>query len=115
MSDDPYKSFDHHIRAQDAEIARLRAALATARLEGMKDAARWHEVRSMELSAKAGLARNFRQLLRQSDFHMESAAELRTAAMADNRPSEEIIREDRDAWPDHQANDLIGVVEKEGK
>jgi hypothetical protein len=31
----------------------------------------------MELSGKAGVARNFRQLLRQSDFHMESAAEIR--------------------------------------
>jgi len=46
----------------------------------MKDAAKWHEVRSMELSGKAGLARNFRQLLRQSDFHMESAAAIRAAA-----------------------------------
>jgi hypothetical protein len=26
MSDDPYKSFDHHIKAQEAEITRLRAA-----------------------------------------------------------------------------------------
>jgi hypothetical protein len=39
MSDDPYKSFDHHIRAQDAEITRLRAALAIARREGMEQAA----------------------------------------------------------------------------
>ena len=29
------------------------------------------------------------------------------AAAGDTRPSEEIIREDRDAWPDHQANDSI--------
>ena len=69
-----------HNAEQAAEITRLRAELATARREGMKDAAKWHEVRSMELSGKAGLARNFRQLLRQSDFHMESAAAIRTAA-----------------------------------
>lgn len=86
MSDDPYKSFYHHIKAQEAfitrfraRIAELEAALATARREGMKDAAKWHEVRSMELSGKAGVARNFRQLLSQSDFHMESAAAIRAA------------------------------------
>ena len=28
MSDNPYKSFDHHIEAQEAEIARLRAKVA---------------------------------------------------------------------------------------
>ena len=61
-------------------IADLRAELATARRDGMKDAAKWHEVRAMELSGKAGLARNFRQLLRQSDFHTESAATIRAAA-----------------------------------
>ncbi len=55
----------------------VEARIATARKDGMKDAAKWHEVRSMELSGKAGVARNFRQLLRQSDFHMESAAEIR--------------------------------------
>ena len=68
------------IAAKDAEITRLRAALATARREGMEEAAKWHEVRSMELSGKAGLARNFRQLLRQSDFHMESAVAISAAA-----------------------------------
>ena len=67
------------VMAADAEITRLRAELATARREGMKGAAKWHEVRSMELSGKAGVARNFRQLLRQSDFHMESAAAIRAA------------------------------------
>jgi hypothetical protein len=86
MSDDLVKRFEHLgkaadlLKAQAAEITRLRAELATARREGMKDAAKWHEVRSMELSGKAGLARNFRQLLRQSDFHMESAAAIRAAA-----------------------------------
>ena len=68
------------IETQAAEITRLRAALAAARREGMKDAAKWHEMRSMELSGKAGSARNFRQLLQQSDFHMESAAAIRAAA-----------------------------------
>ena len=58
-------------------LAEVDARIATARKDGMKDAAKWHEVRSMELSGKAGVARNFRQLLRQSDFHMESAAEIR--------------------------------------
>ena len=71
---------DVRVTQQAAEITRLRAALATARREGVKDAAKWHEVRAMELSGKAGLARNFRQLLRQSDFHMESAAAIRAAA-----------------------------------
>ena len=66
--------------AQAAEITRLRVERATARREGMKDAAKWHDVRAMELSGKAGVARNFRQLLRQSDFHMESAAAIRAAA-----------------------------------
>ena len=66
---------------QAAEITRLAAELATARREGMKEAAKWHELRAMELSGKAGLARNFRQLLRQSDFHMESAAAIRAAAL----------------------------------
>jgi hypothetical protein len=37
----------------------------------------------MELSGKAGVARNFRQLLRQSDFHMESAVEIRALAKED--------------------------------
>ena len=47
MSDDPYKSFDHHIKAQEAEIpllrdriAELEAALEDARREGMEEAAR---------------------------------------------------------------------------
>jgi hypothetical protein len=31
---------------------------------------------------------------------------------AQNRPSEEIIREDRDAWPDYQANDPVRPLEK---
>ena len=70
----------HKNNCENPVIAELRAALATARREGMKNAAKWHEVRSMELSGKAGLARNFRQLLRQSDFHMESAAAIRAAA-----------------------------------
>lgn len=68
------------IETQAAEITRLRAKLATARRDGMKDAAKWHEVRSMELSGEARVARNFRQLLHQSDFHMESAAAIRAAA-----------------------------------
>ena len=36
-------------------------------------------------------------------------------APSDDRPSEEIIREDRDAWPDHQANDPIRAASGEGK
>ena len=68
------------IEAQEEEITRLRAELATARREGMEDAAKWHQVCAMELGGKAGLARNFRQLLRQSDFHMESAAAIRATA-----------------------------------
>jgi hypothetical protein len=75
----PFEAADA-IEAQAARIAELEAALATARREGMKDAAKWHEARSMELSGKAGVARNFRQLLRQSDFHMESATAIRAAA-----------------------------------
>jgi hypothetical protein len=59
------------------------ARIATARKDGMKDAAKWHEVRSMELSGKAGVARNFRQLLRQSDFHTESAFAIRALAKGD--------------------------------
>ena len=39
MSDDPYKSFYHHIKAQEAEITRLRAELATARRDAMEEAA----------------------------------------------------------------------------
>ena len=67
--------------ALDPAVSQSTADLvATARREGMKDAAKWHDVRSMELSGKAGWARNFRQLLRQSDFHMESAAAIRAAA-----------------------------------
>lgn len=67
--------------ALDPVVSQAAADLvATARREGMKDAAKWHEVRSMELSGKAGVARNFRQLLRQSDFHMESAAAIRAAS-----------------------------------
>jgi hypothetical protein len=57
--------------------AEVDARIATARKDGMKDAAKWHEVRSIKLSGKARVARNFRQLLRQSDFHMESAAAIR--------------------------------------
>jgi hypothetical protein len=80
LYDSTVKMQGEQIKTQAEEITRLRAELATARREGMKDAAKWHEVRSMELSGKAGLARNFRQLLRQSDFHMESAAAIRAAA-----------------------------------
>jgi hypothetical protein len=65
--------------------AEVDARIAKARKDGMKDAAKWHEVRSMELSGKAGVARNFRQLLRQSDFHMESAAEIRALAKGDQK------------------------------
>lgn len=54
--------------------------VATARREGMKDAAKWHDAKALEASAKAASARNFQQLLRQSDFHMESAAAIRAAA-----------------------------------
>lgn len=63
-----------------AEITRLRAEIATARREGMEEAAKWHEVRSKELLGKASVARNFRQLLRQCDFHTESAIAIRAAA-----------------------------------
>jgi hypothetical protein len=64
--------------------AEVEARIATARKDGMKDAAKWHEVRSMELSGKAGVARNFRQILRQSDFHMESAAAIRALAKGED-------------------------------
>lgn len=45
----------------------------------------------------------------------EGVAHIRAAAKEENRPSEEIIREDRDAWPDHQANDPIRAAANEVK
>ena len=46
MSDDPYKSFDHHIKAQEAEITRLRAAINDALTAPFPDPelnSTWHQ------------------------------------------------------------------------
>lgn len=43
------------------------------------------------------------------------AAHILVAVQECNRPSEEIIREDRDSWPDHQANNPIRAALKGGK
>jgi hypothetical protein len=40
MSDNPFNSFDYHIKAQEEEIISLRAKLATARREALEEAAR---------------------------------------------------------------------------
>ena len=59
--------------------------VTTARRDGMEQAAKWHEAKALEASSKAASARNFQQLLRQSDFHMESAAAIRAAAKEGKR------------------------------
>jgi hypothetical protein len=40
MSDNPYKTFDYHTKAQEVEIISLRAQLATARKDALEEAAR---------------------------------------------------------------------------
>ena len=49
MSDDPYKSFDHHIKAQEAEITLLRARIA--KLEAALLSAKQHFVADEPLKA----------------------------------------------------------------
>ena len=108
------------------EITRLSAELATARREGIKEAAQsliekyqsmvirpntpeaWRFSIMQDLRAMAGEKPN---VITAADI---DAAAIRAAA-GDTRPSEEIIREDRDAWPDHQANDSIRAAAGEGK
>ena len=108
------------------EITRLSAELATARREGIKEAAQsliekyqsmvirpntpeaWRFSILQDLRAMAGEKPN---VITAADI---DAAAIRAAA-GDTRPSEEIIREDRDAWPDHQANDSIRAAAGEGK
>jgi hypothetical protein len=43
MSDNPFNSFDYHIKAQEEEIVSLRAKLATARRDALEDCAKWHD------------------------------------------------------------------------
>ncbi len=96
-------------------IAELRAALATARREGMEDAAKFHDeqaARAQKLADMKVSALDAKVWGDYAENHREYAAAIRAAA-PDDRPSEEIIREDRDAWPDHQANDPISVAAKE--
>ena len=108
------------------EITRLSAELATARREGIKEAAQsliekyqsmvirpntpeaWRFSILQDLRAMAGEKPN---VITAADI---DAAAIRAAA-GDTRPSEEIIREDRDAWPDHQANDSIRAALEGGK
>ena len=107
------------------EITRLRAELATALREGMEDAARRLEElhKNHGYDAKTGEVRRRGELITcpltidHAIGYYRAIAEgaahiLRAAAMVDNRPSEEVIREDRDAWPDHQANDLIATAKE---
>ena len=108
------------------EITRLSAELATARREGIKEAAQsliekyqsmvirpntpeaWRFSILQDLRAMAGEKPN---VITAADI---DAAAIRAAA-GDTRPSEEIIREDRDAWPDHQAHDSIRAALEGGK
>ena len=108
------------------EITRLSAELATARREGIKEAAQsliekyqsmvirpntpeaWRFSILQDLRAMAGEKPN---VITAADI---DAAAIRAAA-GDTRPSEEIIREDRDAWPDHQANDSIRAALEGGE
>ena len=100
--------------------------VATARREGIKEAAQsliekyqsmvirpntpeaWRFSILQDLRAMAGEKPN---VITAADI---DAAAIRAAA-GDTRPSEEIIREDRDAWPDHQANDSIRAALEGGK
>ena len=91
-----------------AEITRLRTALAAARCEGMEEAARLLEElhKNHKYNRKTGEGSEhdvgYYRAIAEGVAHI-----LRAAAKEENRPSEEIIREDRDAWPDRQTNDPI--------
>jgi hypothetical protein len=63
--------------AQAARIAEVDARVAEARRAGLEEAVKWHEERALKLGQEASLARNFRQLLGKSDFHLCSAAAIR--------------------------------------
>jgi hypothetical protein len=64
MSDNPFNSFDYHIKTQEEEIVSLRAKLATARKDALEEAAReaedcdhpWVEAREAEHEAAALMA-----------------------------------------------------------
>lgn len=98
------------------EITRLHAELATARRKGMEQAARLLEElhKNHKYNRKTGEGSEhdvgYYRAIAEGVAHI-----LRAAAKEENRPSEEIIREDRDAWPDHQANDPIRAAAKEGE
>lgn len=78
------------IRRQTEEIARLRAELATARRDGMEEAAQ-------DLEGRAKMLRSYDPDSVGAHWALHYAAAIRAAA-GDDRPSEEIIRADRDAW-----------------
>lgn len=92
-------------------IAELRAALATARME-LEQVASQIDCQCSKRVLVLGELKELGSIYAQNVCPCDRpclavlAAELRAAA-GDARPSEEIIREDRDAWPDHQANDPI--------
>ena len=96
------------LAAKDAEITRLRAELDTALRDGMKEAASLCDELPNHQGGICAIA--IRMMIDEED----KKAAIRAAAK-DDRPSEEIIREDRDAWPDRQANDPIRAAAKEEK
>lgn len=104
------------IESQAAEIARLRAEITTARREGMEQAAKRMEAlhKNHKYNRKTGEGSEhdvgYYRAISEGVAHI-----LRAAAREENRPSEEIIREDRDAWPDRQANDPIRAAAKEDR
>ena len=106
--------------ALDPEIHKaMNAALATARRDALAEIKQdtdelIEQGRQDGMEEAAKIADG-----RPSDCGEDIAAAIRAAARvekpSDDRPSEEIIREDRDAWPDHQANDPIRAASGEGK
>jgi hypothetical protein len=84
MSDNPFNSFDYHIKAQEEEIVSLRAKLATARRDALEEAARWHDEqresseRGLEYSSLVGIPiANATDLRSSAKTHEWSAAAIR--------------------------------------
>jgi hypothetical protein len=66
-----------YMTVMETRIAELEAKVTETRRAGLEEAVKWHEERALKLSQEASLARNFRQLLGKSDFHLCSAAAIR--------------------------------------
>ncbi len=113
--------------ALQAENARLREALQTARRDALREAAlRLEELhKNHKYNPKTGegsehdvgycraLVEGAAWIRALDPAVSQSAVEIRRLAKKELL-SEDIIRADRDAWPDYQANDPVRALGKEG-